>query len=212
MAQSEDWGLLPYSIAFERQKQYLQERILGQRENTLILVEHPPVYTFGSRKEAQKHLVWDAPMRHQHNIELAQSNRGGDVTYHCPGQLVAYPIVSLAHKKDLHAYLRLLEELIISTLTYFQLHGKRRQGKTGIWIDKKKIAAIGVAARQWVSYHGLALNVNCDLRGFEGIIPCGIPHKEGGISSMKAELGGPVDFESVKRRLTLEFWENFKKY
>ena len=135
-------------------------------------------------------------------IETFQSNRGGDITYHGPGQLVGYPILSLQHRRDLHAYLRDLEEAVIRALRHFGLESTRREGKTGIWLETRKICAIGVAVKSWVTYHGFALNVDPDLSHFNGIVPCGIT--DGTVTSMKRELGQQVEIESVKAALAVE--------
>ena len=133
-----------------------------------------------------------------------RSNRGGDITYHGPGQIVVYPIVSLLARKDLHAYLRDLELVVIQTLKYFNLETSRRDGQTGIWIEnQRKICAIGVAVRSWVTYHGLALNLNPDLSHFNGIVPCGIT--DGEVTSISMELNNPPSQKMIKSRLAVEF-------
>jgi lipoyl(octanoyl) transferase len=134
-----------------------------------------------------------------------KTNRGGDITYHGPGQIVGYPILSLATRKDLHAYLRFLEQVLINSIGAMGLAAARREGKTGIWLGQRKIAAIGVAVRRWVTYHGFALNVNANLSHFGGIVPCGITATEGTVTSMHAELGRPVDEAEVKTLLADEF-------
>ena len=140
---------------------------------------------------------------------MYQSNRGGDITYHGPGQIIAYPIISLSQRKDLHAYLRDLEEVVIRTLKSYDLYAARREGMTGIWIENRKICALGVAVKSWVTYHGLALNVDPDLSHFSGIIPCGIT--DGTVTSMSAEMNQIIDLLEVKSRLAVEFQEVFKK-
>ena len=132
------------------------------------------------------------------------------ITYHGPGQLTVYPIVSLDKLRDLHAYLRLMEEVLIGIAAHFGLQATRREGKTGIWIEKRKIAAIGVAVRSWVSYHGFALNVNNDLDPFSGIVPCGII--DGTVTSLKKELGRDVDMEELKSVVIQTFRETFTNY
>jgi lipoyl(octanoyl) transferase len=182
----EDWGLLPYTQAYERQLAYVQQRIEGVRPDTLVFVEHPAVYTIGTRPESQRHLIASEGFMRQHSIAVCPTNRGGDITHHAPGQLVVYPII-LLKEKDLHAYLRRLEENVIQLLRGYNLPADRLEGKTGVWIGSRKIAAIGVAVRQWVTYHGLALNVNNDLRLFEGIVPCGLSGVQ--VTSLAKELG-----------------------
>jgi len=199
-----DWGRTNYSDALEQQKALVQQRINGQIGDTLIITEHNPVFTTGMRKNAPKHLIWSPKQLAQRGIEFLQSNRGGDITYHGPGQIVVYPIVSLQARKDLHAYFRDLELVVIRTLSHYNLVTSRRDGKTGIWLENhRKICAIGVAVRSWVTYHGLALNVNTDLSHFKGIVPCGIT--DGEVTSMAMELNNPPSPKSIKSRLAVEF-------
>ena len=141
-------------------------------------------------------------------VSVIHSNRGGDITYHGPGQIVGYPIISLQERRDLHAYLRDLEQVVIRTLATFGLETARRDGKTGIWLGERKICAIGVAVRTWVTYHGFALNVNPDMSHFTGIVPCGIT--DGTVTSMQAELGETIDLGIVKARLAVEFQKVFR--
>lgn len=205
----EDWGVTHYPDALLRQKEIVQAVLDKQVGNTLILTEHWPIYTLGSRKGAEKNLVLSPGSTSQ--IPLIKTNRGGDITYHGPGQVVAYPIIDLNREKDLHQYLRQLEDILIHTLGCFGLAGHRRPGKTGIWLEDRKIAAIGVAVRSWVSYHGLALNVNLELSPFGDIIPCGIQASEGSVTSMQHELGYALDMDEVKNTLAIEFWKIFPK-
>ncbi|MGE9293156.1 MAG: lipoyl(octanoyl) transferase LipB, partial [Puniceicoccales bacterium] len=169
----EDWGRTAYTDAFERQLERVEERLDGEIGDTLILTEHDSVYTIGARHGAEKHLLLDPDALTQKGITVAKTNRGGDITWHGPGQIVGYPVVSLADTRDLHAYLRKIEQLIINVLGSLGLAADRREGLTGIWLGTRKIAAIGVAVKRWVTYHGFALNVNCDLGNFGGIVPCG---------------------------------------
>ena len=205
----EDWGLTRYADAFERQKELVNKRRNNAISDTLVFTEHEPVYTLGMRKGAENHLIWQEAELAKQGIEVHQSNRGGDITYHGPGQLVGYPIVSLQERRDLHAYLRDLEGVVIHTLETFGLESGRREGKTGIWLEDRKICAIGVAVRTWVTYHGFALNVNPNLGHFSGIVPCGIT--DGTVTSMESELKHPVDLEIVKSRLAIEFRKIFRK-
>lgn len=204
----EDWGRTEYRTAFEKQKTYVADRLAGTRKDTLIFTEHEPVYTMGLRKGAEMNLVWDEKTLTAKGIALYKSNRGGDITYHGPGQLTTYAIVHLDKLRDLHAYLRLMEDLLIKIVAHFRLKAERREGKTGIWIEKRKIAAIGVAVKSWVTYHGFALNVNNDLDAFAGIIPCGIV--DGTVTSLQKELGFPVEMEEVKAVVSKAFLETFK--
>ncbi|MEM8868166.1 MAG: lipoyl(octanoyl) transferase LipB [Verrucomicrobiota bacterium] len=198
-----DWGRTSYAQALEAQRALVDQRKSRTASDSLIFTEHEPVFTIGLRKGAADHLIWDAQELAERGIDFFESNRGGDITYHGPGQIVAYPIVSLEHRKDLHAYLRDLEEVVIRTLASFSLEASRREGKTGIWLGERKICAIGVAVKSWVTYHGFALNVDPDMSHFQGIVPCGIT--DGTVTSMRAELGEAVAPEAVKARLAVEF-------
>lgn len=212
LSNTQDWGVVAYADAFERQKQWVQQRIDGERKDTLIFTSHPAVYTMGTRKDSQKNLLWDQQTLKAEQIAVHKTNRGGDITYHGPGQIVGYPIINLSQAKDLHRYLRDLEQVLINALGCLGLATAKRQGKTGIWLQDRKIAAIGVAVRRWVTYHGFALNVNTNLKHFQGIVPCGISSKEGTVTSVQAELGYEIDLEEVKKLITLEFWKIFSKY
>ena len=148
--QTLDWGRTAYEAAWKQQLALVEQRNAGEVGDTLIFTEHDPVYTLGVRKDSAGHLIWNADELQRRGIALIQTNRGGDITYHGPGQIVGYPIVSLAPRKDLHAYLRLLEQILINTVGTFGLAADRRVGKTGIWLGSRKIAAIGVAVKKWV--------------------------------------------------------------
>lgn len=210
MGNTVDWGRTHYKQAYEKQLEWVAQRIAGERTDTLVYTEHEPVYTIGRRKNAEQHLKWGQEFLAKTGIEVAVTNRGGDITYHGPGQIVGYPIVNLANRKDLHRYLRDLEEVLIRTLTHFGLFCSRREGMTGIWIEKRKIAAMGIAVKQWVSYHGFALNVTPNLDHFSGIVPCGIV--DGTVTSMEQELGFSPDLAMVKHLLEVEFWGIFTNY
>ena len=198
-----DWGRTRYAEAFEKQKARVEQRKSGACGDALILTEHDPVYTMGMRKGAEDHLIWDEAALAEQGIEVFKSNRGGDITYHGPGQIVGYPIISLQERKDLHAYLRDLEEVVIRALAQFDLTAARREGKTGIWLDTRKICAIGVAVKSWITYHGFALNVEPDMNHFTGIVPCGIT--DGTVTSLSNELGYSINPERVKEALAVEF-------
>ena len=203
-----DWGHTEYNDALVRQKARVDARRAGHCGDALIFTEHAPVYTMGLRKGADQHLVWAEAECARRGIAVVQSNRGGDITYHGPGQIVGYPILSLRHRRDLHAYLRDLEEVVIRTLATYGLAAARREGKTGIWLDgARKICAIGVAVRSWISYHGFALNVKPDMTHFEGIVPCGIT--DGSVTSLANELDKPAHIDEVKSRLAVEFEQVF---
>lgn len=205
-----DWGRTGYALAWKQQDETVARRNAGEIGDTLIFTEHDPVFTLGVRSGSAEHMIWDAAELQRRGIELVQTNRGGDITYHGPGQIVGYPIVNLGLRKDLHAYLRLMEQVLINTVGTFGLAADRRAGKTGIWLGTRKIAAIGVAVKKWTTYHGFALNVNTDLTPFSGIVPCGIT--DGTVTSMQLELGRELDLAEVKRVLATEFWSELKKF
>jgi lipoyl(octanoyl) transferase len=200
-----DWGRTRYEAAWRMQDELVARRIAGEIGDTLVFTEHEPVYTIGLRSGAEQNVVWDPAHLAREGIEVVKTNRGGDITYHGPGQVVGYPIVSLATHKDLHEYLRFLEQVMINSVGALGLVATRREGKTGIWIGKRKVAAIGVAVRRWVTYHGFALNVNANLMHFQGIVPCGISTTEGTVTSLQAELGHELDMTEVKNVLAVEF-------
>lgn len=205
-----DWGRTEYRGAWAAQDRLVQERIGGHIDDTLVFTEHEPVYTLGVRPGAEKHLLLDEAATAARGIALVKTNRGGDITYHGPGQIVGYPIVDLAPRKDLHAYLRLLEQVVINCVGALGLAAARRDGMTGIWLGRRKIAAIGVGSRRWVTFHGFALNVNNDLAPFAGIVPCGIA--DGTVTSLRAELGHEFDLAEVKTLLGAEFRDQWRKF
>lgn len=185
-------GLVPYADALEWQRALAQARIERRLpHDLLLLLEHPPVVTLG-RNSHEAHLL-AAP-----GVQVFEVERGGDVTYHGPGQLVGYPILDLTgHRRDLHWYLRTLEQALINALAELDIPAERRAGYTGVWVrgNGRKIASIGVHVKQWVTWHGFALNVTTDLAGFERIVPCGIPgvvmtsvEREGGRGKGTASL------------------------
>lgn len=200
-----DWGRTDYRVAWQRQDELVSRRIAGNIPDTLVFTEHHPVFTTGMRRGAELNLVWNREQLVAAGIDVVKTNRGGDITYHGPGQVVGYPIVSLERRRDLHAYLRFLEQVIINALGSLGLAAARRPGLTGIWLGSRKIAAIGVAVRRWVTYHGFALNVNTNLAHFAGIVPCGIGAADGTVTSLHVELGRPIDQAEVKQVLAAEF-------
>lgn len=209
-----DWGRTEYRTAFDRQVALVAQRLAGEIGDTLVFTEHEPVFTLGMRRGSDTHLVWNAAQLSRAGVAVEKTNRGGDITYHGPGQIVGYAIVSLAPRQDLHAYLRMIEQVLINAVGTLGLAASRRDGKTGIWLGQRKIAAIGVAVRRWVTYHGFALNVDPDLSHFGGIVPCGISATDGSVTSMRAELGRPVDLSEVKSILVREFqneWSQFAR-
>ena len=171
-----DLGLAPYDDVWALQKELARQRIAGElAHDTLLLVQHPPVVTFG-RSTKPGHLLSTPANLEECGVQLREVERGGDVTVHEPGQLVAYPIIDLKqHTKDLHWYLRQVEESIIRALASLGLASGRQVGQTGVWREGRKLASIGVHARDWVTWHGVALNVENDLATFSHVVPCGIP-------------------------------------
>jgi len=189
-------GLLDYGKALEYQRAVAQARIAGTiEEDVLLLVEHPPVVTLG-RSAKNQHLLASPELLAARGVELFEVERGGDVTFHGPGQLVGYPIIDLKrHKRDLHWYLRQVEEALIQAIGDFGIPGDRQAGYTGVWTNNRKIASIGVHARDWVTWHGFALNVSTDLGYFDLIVPCGIQAVT--MTSMSVELETPADARRV---------------
>ena len=181
-------GLRPYAEVLDLQRAAAAARISGALpQDLLFLVEHPPVVTLGRGSRDAAHLTASPALLAARGVELYEADRGGDVTFHGPGQLVGYPIVDLArHRRDLHWYLRQLEEVVIRALATFQLAGTREAGRTGVWTECGKIASIGVHVRQWVTWHGFALNVTTDLSYFDLMVPCGIPGVS--MTSLEQEL------------------------
>jgi lipoyl(octanoyl) transferase len=163
-------GLVPYAAALDWQRSLAQARIEGQlAHDVLLLLEHPPVVTLG-RTARGAHVL------HPDGVDVFAVERGGDVTYHGPGQLVGYPVLDLAgHRRDLHWYLRTLEQALIGALAELGIFAERKPGYTGVWTRGRKIASIGIHVKQWVTWHGFALNVTTDPRDFDRIVPCGIP-------------------------------------
>ena len=204
----EDWGLIAYHQAWQRQRTYLQQVQQRQRRSTLVLCEHPTVITLGRLSKQEPIRIPEAFAQAQ-NIPIVPIERGGDVTLHNPGQLVGYPIFHLSDfKEDLHWFLRAIEESIIRLLATFGIVAGRVPGLTGVWIEEqRKICAIGIHASRWVTMHGFALNVSNDLSEFQYIIPCGIADR--GVTSIEQELGRAVSMTEVKRRCVAAFAEVF---
>jgi lipoyl(octanoyl) transferase len=174
-----------YADALHRQRELVGRRAAGEIPDSVWYLEHPPVVTWGAKGGAG-HLRMEPRAILEQGVALLPTDRGGDVTYHGPGQLVGYPIVSLGADRDLHRYLRSLEEALIRVLGDQGLTGGRVPGRTGVWVGGDKIAAIGVRVSRWITSHGFALNVDCDLSGFGLIVPCGIA--DAGVTSLKREL------------------------
>ncbi len=198
-----DLGIVPYAPALELQRQLHAQRVAGAIPDTLLLLEHPPVITLGKAFHPE-HLRYAREFYAQQGIELHPTDRGGDVTCHNPEQLVGYPIFDIRqHGRDLHRFLRAIEQAIIDALGAFGIEAHREAGYTGVWVGDAKIAAIGIKASQWVSMHGFALNVNNDLRLFQTIVPCGIADRP--VTSMEQVLGRPAPMDAVKQQVAQAF-------
>lgn len=236
-----DLGLIRYKDAWDYQESLLQQNVqvksrqmnlakaLAEDVNSLpdenvpsdttsylLFCEHPPVYTLGKSGHIENVLISEENMQQQ-GIEFYKTNRGGDITFHGPEQIVGYPILDLEKwYTDIGRYLRELEEVIILTLREYGIHGERSKGETGVWIDagipgqERKICAMGVRCSRWITMHGFALNVNTDLSYFDNIIPCGIVNKQ--VTSIEKELQQKVDIEEVKEKLAKNFDEVFNCY
>ena len=198
-----DLGIVPYARALALQRVLHAQRVAGAIPDTLLLLEHPPVITLGKAFHPE-HLRYAREFYAQQGIELHPTDRGGDVTCHNPGQLVGYPIFDVAqHGRDLHKFLRDIEQAIIDALREFGVEAHREAGYTGVWVGDAKIAAIGVKVTKWVSMHGFALNVNNDLRLFQTIVPCGIADRP--VTSLQQVLGRAVPMEQVKHAMARAF-------
>ncbi|MBD2340599.1 lipoyl(octanoyl) transferase LipB [Calothrix sp. FACHB-156] len=197
-------GLLPYLEALEWQRSLMRDRIQNPHlDDVLMLLEHPPVYTLGQGAKPE-FLKFDPD---QTKFEVHRIERGGEVTYHCPGQLVGYPILNLQrHQKDLHWYLRQLEEVLIRVLAVYNLQGERIPGFTGVWVEGRKVAAIGIKVSRWMTMHGFAFNVCPDMTGFSQIVPCGIADKP--VASLAAWIPG-ITCEQVRPQIAKSFAEVF---
>jgi lipoyl(octanoyl) transferase len=220
----QDLGLIDYQEAWDYQEKLFAKTIalkIERRNGTteeetqhhLLFCEHPHVYTLG-KSGSEDHLLLDENGLSEHDARFYKINRGGDITYHGPGQLVAYPIFDLDHFfTDIHKYMRFLEEAVIKTLAIYGIKGDRSQGFTGVWIDPekptaRKICAMGVKSSRWVTMHGIGFNVNSNLSYFSHIVPCGIDDKA--VTSMQQELGREVDMNEVKAHLKQALAEQFE--
>jgi lipoyl(octanoyl) transferase len=201
-------GRIPYLEALELQRNLVEERRAGRIDDVLLLVEHPHVLTVGVRGDGgRSHILADAATLEQEGIDICETGRGGDVTYHGPGQIVGYPILDLRpDRQDVHRYMRDLEEVLIRALADLGIKGERISGLTGIWVEARKVAAIGVRISRWITSHGFALNVAADLRYFELIVPCGIADR--GVTSL-AHLGCAAGRTDVEERIVERFGEVF---
>ncbi len=219
----QDIGLTDYQIAFDYQTKLFDKiknlKIRNKHNsipeitpNYFLFTEHPHVYTLG-KSGKEEHLLLDAQERKNKGVSFIKTNRGGDITYHGPGQIVGYPIIDLDNfDLEILAYMRHLEEVIIRVLKHYNIKGERSPGETGVWLDVgtpfvRKICAMGVKTSRWVTMHGFALNISSDLSFFNGIIPCGIQGK--GVTSIEKEIGEIPDFTEVKSLILFHFQELF---
>lgn len=219
-----DWGLIDYQEAWDKQEELFTDTVAlktkNRTENTvlttsnyLVFCEHPHVYTLGKSGHPEN-LLLDEQGLQEKQATYYKINRGGDITYHGPGQIVGYPILDLDNFfTDIHLYLRTLEEAVILTLADYGIQAGRYEGFTGVWLDAdndkaRKICALGVRCSRWVTMHGFAFNVNADLNYFKNIVPCGIDDKD--VTSMERELGSPLPMEEVKERLKMHIASLFK--
>jgi len=202
-----DLGFIDYKEAWDLQKEIVSNRLSGNLEDVLLLLEHPNTYTLG--KTADKlNLKGSEDYLRENQISVYDIDRGGDITYHGPGQIVGYPIIDLNDwYKDTHKYLRALEEVIIKTCAEYNLLCERNPKYTGVWINDKKIAAIGIKVSRWITMHGFAFNINTDLNLFNGIVPCGIHDKA--VTSLREELDAEINIQAVKQKLLNNFKDVF---
>jgi lipoyl(octanoyl) transferase len=203
-------GRIPYQEALAFQETLVEARRAGEIPDQLLLLEHPHVITLGSSSQ-EENLLFSEEERSRRGIELHEVGRGGDVTYHGPGQLVGYPILDLSpDRKDLHRYLRELEEVLIHALSHFGISSGREEGLTGVWVPEGKLAAIGVRVSSgWITSHGFALNVNPEMEYFSSIIPCGIQDR--GVTSMAEVLDSAVSVEDVIPQVVGSFEKVFDR-
>ena len=203
-----DLESIDYKKAWDLQKNTFEMRHQKKVSDVLYLLEHPHTYTLGKTAD-KSHLISSQKFLSEKKISVYDIDRGGDITYHGPGQIVGYPIIDLNDwKNDTHKYLRALEEVIIRTCGDYDLQGIRDPKYTGVWIENRKIAAIGIKVSRWITMHGFAFNVNTDLSLFNGIVPCGIFDK--GVTSLEKELGRQIEISEVKPKLLNYFKEIFE--
>ena len=198
-----DLGLMYYEASYVVQKEFVRLRKLREIDDSLILAEHNSVFTIG-RTGVIENLLKDEGYLADKGIKVIRIDRGGDITFHGPGQLVIYPIIDLkARGGDLHRYLRDLEQFVISLLKDYSISGERLSGKTGVWVGGNKIASIGIAASNWITYHGVSLNVNTDLNFFSMINPCGMKNVK--MTSIAEVLKRKIDMAEVKEKAIAQF-------
>lgn len=193
-------GTMEYGVALSLQRTLLAARRSGLIDNVLLILEHPPTYTIGRRLRAGEHLLYGEEALRDRGIRVYETDRGGDITCHGPGQLVGYTIFDIAAwYRDVYRYLRDIEAVIIGCLGDFGIEGHRLEGITGVWVEGRKVAALGIRVSWWVAMHGFSVNVRPDLSLYEGIVPCGIADRE--VTSMERILGRPVSMDEVRKSL-----------
>jgi lipoyl(octanoyl) transferase len=201
-------GVVPYAEALELQRSLVDDRRAGRIGDTLLLLEHPHVITLGVRG-GRSHVLASAETLAARGVEIHETGRGGDVTYHGPGQIVGYPILDLnPDRRDVHQYVRDLEEVLIRTAADFGINAGRVSGLTGVWVGDEKLAAIGVRIARWITSHGFALNVSTNLDHFDLIVPCGIADR--GVTSVSRLLERPVELDTVEERIASHFSNVFQ--
>jgi lipoyl(octanoyl) transferase len=203
-------GIVPYAEALELQRQLVERRKAGEIADQLLLLQHPPVITLGVKaRNDRSHVLASADSLSMRGVEIFESGRGGDVTFHGPGQIVGYPILDLRPDRcDVHRYVRDLEEVLIRTLSRFGVDADRARGLTGVWVGTNKVAAIGVRIARWITSHGFALNVNTDLSHFDLIVPCGIHDR--GVTSLQRILDRTVELDTVQSAIVSAFSDVFR--
>ena len=203
-----EWGRVAYRDAFERQKTHWAAVKDGTEEDTIFTLEHEPVITLGRRaKLEQLHLSRESLA--ERGVDVVETDRGGELTYHGPGQMVAYPILNLNQwRLSIDWYLRTLEEILIAVLGEYGLTGERIQGLTGVWVQGAKVAAIGIAIKQWITYHGVALNIAPNMDHWQSIVPCGIPDKP--VTSLEGLLGHAPPSQEVQQHFERHFADRFE--
>jgi lipoyl(octanoyl) transferase len=201
-------GFVPYGEALDLQKTLVEERRAGSVPDLLLLLQHPPVITLGVRRDSRSHVIASDGQLAMHGIDVHEAGRGGDVTYHGPGQIVGYPILDLRPDRcDVHRYVRDLEEVMIRVCADYGVAAHRVDGLTGAWVGTAKIGAIGVRISRWITSHGFAFNVNTRLEDFQLIVPCGIADR--GVTSLRQLLGKELSIEDVEDRFIRRFAEVF---
>ncbi len=208
MIEIQNWGVIEYKEAWQKQKQLVKEIQEKRNRNVLVLCQHPTVITIG-RNGTENNVTVQPDFLREIGVEVIEIDRGGDVTLHNPGQLVGYPVFNLSsYREDLHWFLREIEQVIIELVGDYGIKAERVEGLTGVWVDsRRKICAMGMHCSRWVTYHGFALNVINDLSEFGYIIPCGIQDKE--VTSIAAEKGKSVEFDEVAEKCAEIFQKKF---